>query len=1162
MIRLHAISRRDGGEHDGIHLLWSPPFPSGHSLDGFTVYRRDALGRKDQHCFALSMAQLEQARTHGHVTVADATIWARPDANSSANRGRWTYRVVLNRRHSQITVSGGPALAVFAGLADGTVIAGTGFVAPSVTLRGSDIGVLWLVSDNTKNEFQICGDVLRESAWNGARVIVKNLQVPFASVNSALSSVSDEQALAKNRAEPDALAGEFDEISRYANAALVRPDGVPAWRVVAEKQEEDSDAWDVSPFGLAIVPTILPAWHRALGFAHIDRAGLSTGASYDYRIVGTVRRRDRDERLYDLHTVPRNYRLPRCFRWGTATVWTNRSAIVTVVSSAGSKPTTVRKGFKTRRLVVLPDTPTPSLIVESLPGATFQARGTRFGLPIGEVSGATSNRTRIDFGAPVDRIVIEGLDVVMGIVPKPLDAAMDPDEKVEISQTIFGVQYVPTAGPLTPGSITVQNLSDPARTAVRGVLDTNRGFEIAWEAPPAIPAVALPHFPVDATSAPPTEVARYRLERSWRGLPFEPNTKDGIQISGRNAPTPTDSPAWGFDLLKAFPPVDAAPGSYATLVKAIETFEANVLEYGDDITYRVMSVDATGRESTPQTSAPTPLRKFVRPPVPGTPPATGPVDPDAVPPSGIQVRLLQHDNPDLSADDRPLVANGDVVTLRWGWGPEQRGLDPDVAEFRVYEHDHALTEIRGRTTGAATSSGGGWTLPVQFDQPVAANEFGGVVLVLDTAFRIIGHAAGENVVLSLAANAVNSAVVPGAGEFVINRTTSQELNSEYWNHRVQTVARTPVAEGSDEIENYEVVLPAEWIAVTSALPRQKHAIGVTSADAELYVADRRIGLEPNPRLGNESTVAAVEVIAKYYGRPVLTIADLTDVPKVELPRQGGEEVHGVFRPASFLPPGFAPGSRMLLERIAAESVLARLTVSDAAIQLLSANGTSISWTLSAADQAAIRAEDAAGAISDRFLAHAATRLDGLEAASTPLGVVDPAQPFTDTLPNRPSRWLYRLRAVDIAGRPSSQGQLLPVVVHVPSPARSIAPEVESVSVSGSVATIRVRARGGDGETVYVFTKAGSSFVGAKASLATIRNRTDLPSEARLVVRDDAGLRLMPTLVSPDSSGVAVASIPVAAGAISIHVWAVSMTADGVPSRLVGPVNAAALERED
>ena len=59
-------------------------------------------------------------------------------------------------------------------------------------------------------------------------------------------------------------------------------------------------------------------------------------------------------------------------------------------------------------------------------------------------------------------------------------------------------------------------------------------------------------------------------------------------------PSPTDSPAWGFDLLKAFPPADAPPGSHADLVRAIETFEADVLNYGDDVTYRVFSVDATG----------------------------------------------------------------------------------------------------------------------------------------------------------------------------------------------------------------------------------------------------------------------------------------------------------------------------------------------------------------------------------------------------------------------------------------------------------------------------------------------------------------------------------------------------------------------------------------
>ena len=231
------------------------------------------------------------------------------------------------RRHSVVTVSGGPANAVFAGLVDGTVIAGIDFTGSSVTLHGTDIGVVWIVTETTKSEFRICGDVVDDRAWRRARVIVKNLQVPFASVNAAVVTNDDGRALAKDRAQPDVFDGDFDEVSRYANAALARPDGVPAWRVMSERPGENGNAWDVSPFGLAIAPAILPAWHRGLGFAHLDKADLTPGVRYDYRIVGTVRRRDRDERLYDLHTVARGYRLPRCFRWGTALVWSDTSPV-------------------------------------------------------------------------------------------------------------------------------------------------------------------------------------------------------------------------------------------------------------------------------------------------------------------------------------------------------------------------------------------------------------------------------------------------------------------------------------------------------------------------------------------------------------------------------------------------------------------------------------------------------------------------------------------------------------------------------------------------------------------------------------------------------------------------------------------------------------------
>ncbi len=1156
MLRFHAISRREGGDHDGVHLLWSPPFPAGHSLDGFTIVRRESHGEREQTCFSITAALLSTARSLGHVTIPEATIWSRFTSATGQLPAYWTYRVTLTRRHSIVTVTGGPVIAVFAGLANGTVIAGTDYSAGSARLHGTDIGVLWLVTGSMKSEFRICGNVVNERQWRDARTIVKSLQVPFAAANTAVSTFDDGRALAKHRAGPDGLDGDFDEVSRYANAALARPDGVPAWRVISERPGDDDNAWDVSPFGLAIAPTILPAWHRGLGFAHLDNDALTPGARYDYRIVGTVRRRDRDEQLHDLHTVARGYRLPRCFRWGSATVWTDRAPLVQAISTVAGLPAAIRKGFHARRLVVVPDAPTPRIALELMSGSAVQAKGFRHGAAVNAVSVASSRRTMLDFGADVDRIVIDGDLVVMGLVPAPLDPSLGLDDPVEISQTIYGIEFVATAPPPAPSTIAVVNLSDPSRTAARGVIDGNRGFEISWDAPDVIAASALPFFPVDATSARPTEIARYRLERAWGGQPFAASDDDGTQLSGRNAPSPTDSPAWGFDLLAAFPPADAAPGSHAVLVRAIETFEAPVLQYGDDITYRVFSVDATGRESPARTSAPSPLRKFVRPPVPATPPVVGPVDPTVVPPSGVQVRLYQHGDPELTAAQRARTAGGDVVHLRWGWGPTQRDLDPDVTEFRVYEHDGALTEIRGRTTSFAATAATGWSLPVLFDAPVAANEFASVVLVLGAAFRILSHPAGTNVTLSLAPNVVNASAAPAQGEFTVGRTTSAEFNAEYWHRRVAIVPRIPAPAGSDMVESYELTLTATWIAVDAVRTRQRHTVGVTAADAESYVADRRAALEAVPRAGNESTVSAVEVTARNFGRPGLAIADLTDVAAITLPRQSGDDVHGTLRPADAFPQGFMAAPRMRLERVPAGAVLPRLRVTPASIALVSASGAATEWALSAADQAALRAEDASRTVSDRFLAHAAARLDGLDATSTLLGIVDPAQPYSDTLPNRPSRWLYRLRAVDAAGHPSLEGQVLPLVVHVPSPARSNAPEIERVDVADAVATVRVRARGDTGETIFVFHSADAQFSNVTATLATIRNRPDLAADACLVVRDGAGRRLMPTLATPDASGIAQVAVPLTDDGQVLHVWALSLTSDGVPSRLVGPVHAA------
>lgn len=1150
-MRFHAVARLDGGKLDGIHLLWSPPWPTGHSLDGFTIYRRGARGEKDQFCLELTTAQLAEARQFGRLWLADALVWAQakdPDDPDAV----WTYRIELVRRHSVVTVTSPEARAAFVGTADGTVVAGAAFAGPTVVLRGSDLGIVWLVSGFSRASAEVCGDVPDEDQWDTA--IVKNLQVPFGSVNGAVPTAADGRVLADGRAAPEVIAGDFDDVSRYADAALRRPGGVPAMRVVSEKPAKGGEAWDVSPYGLAVAPTLFAPWRRGWGLAHLDQHLLVPGHRYDYRIVGTVPRSDRDELLFDLHTVPRGYRLPRSFRWGTAVVWTDQPPVVVAVDTVGGTPSTIRKGFEVKRLQLALDAPSRYVMVELQPRGQVSARGFRNGTAVGSVSVASGLRTLLDFAAQVDAVVVDGDLAVSGIAPHALDPALKPDDPVTVAQTIYDVEYGPTSPPDPPSLVQATNLSDPTRTAARGVLDTGRGFEVVWTAPPSIDPAAQAYLPASVSAA-PTEVAYYLLDRTWAGRPFTPADGDGVQVSGRNAPTGTETPTWGMDLLATFPPAGAAPSSHAPLVHAVEVFEPAVLRYGQDVTYRVRSVDAIGRPSSPTSAVPVPLRTYVRPPAPTTPPRSAPADPDAVPPAGVQVALLQHDDPDLTAAQAATAAGGDVVVLRWGWGPEERELAPDVAEFRVYRHGSALTAIDLVPAGSPTASGGGWSLPVTASRRLAADELAGVSVVLGLAYRVLGHPAGVAVTLRLAASPVVPARAPVPGPLTVNRTTSAELDPEYWDERVEVVPRAAL--GGPDVEGYELVLPA-GVATSDTTPRRRLAFGVTAADAEPYVPDRRAAVEANPRPGNESTVAAHEVTARYYGRPSLVPANLAEVHALTLRRQAGDSVHGVLRPADHVPAGGTVASRMLLERVPLSAVLPRLRVEPAAISLVHADGSTEAWALSPADEAALRAGYAAGEVPDRFAAHAAARLDGLDESAERVGVLDPSAPVQDTLPNRPSRWLYRLRAVDAMGRPSAAAQVLGVVVHVPSPSRAVAPAILGISVAAGTATVRLDCTAVDGEP-FVFLTADDSLGTATASLATIRNRDDLAPGDRLVVRDAAG-RAVPAVAAVRGAGnEATASLTVPPDGLVLHAWALSVTSDGVPSRLVGPLHAAARE---
>jgi hypothetical protein len=575
------------------------------------------------------------------------------------------------------------------------------------------------------------------------------------------------------------------------------------------------------------------------------------------------------------------------------------------------------------------------------------------------------------------------------------------------------------------------------------------------------------------------------------------------------------------------------------------------------VTYRVASLDVIGRRSTPVVSAPVQLRKLTRPPTPIAPPLPlGPVPdlPLLAQPNGIVVRLLQSEDPDLTDDERArIVADGEVVVLRWGWAPEQRALDPHVTEFRVYEAAGRLIEILARVTGPATSTGtGGWLVPCSFSRLIGANEFVGRSLVLGGTFRVIAHPAGAVVTLEVTPIGPPTAMPAGDG-FALMRTTGAEDDPSYWDRRLLTVPRTGDPADPTAIEAYEVAAPAAWIAVDASRPTQTRTFGVSAADDQAYIPDRRQAVEPSPRPGNEGAVAHGEVVARFRSRPDLTIADLADVASIVAPRAAGDAVTVTFRPADLLPAGVTAGPLTRIERCPASAILPRIVVDATSIQLRLQSGALVAWPLSAADQAALRAGLEARATPDKFLAAAAQRLGPLDDFER-IADADPTRELRDPLPNSPVRWVYRLRALDVAGHASDAAQVLQAVVRAPTPAPALAPELVSLKVEAGVATVRLQDRSGGTAALFLVQSNDPRLRPVRAELATIRNRPDLSPLDALVIRDDRGQRLTPTPVTPGADGAAELTLAAPTGN-TVNVWALAVSGDGIPSRLVGPLTA-------
>lgn len=1159
MFAFHAISELSGGEQDGIHLVWSPPFPTGHSIDGFTIERRVAERPDGTLCFTLSIEDLDRARRLGVLELPDATVWATPLEQGAPEKGNWTVRCDLASTHAGVDIAADLGVVGFAARAGGKVVDGRSFAGSACHLRGNSITTVWVVLKSLKDEVRICGERRDQPEWAGVTTVVKGVQMPFRAVDPGLATVADEQARAEFQARPDPIVGAFDDLSRYANASLLSPFADPAYRVSVNDPAAEEDRWDMLAFGHVAALWVSPPWRRALGLGFIDARGLVPGTAYDYRIRGSVPRADRDEGRVDFHTVPRDYELPGHFFLGPVGVYVQPAPTVEADTDGSGPLTALRKLIRFQRLVLDLPVATERIVLDGRSSGPAEVIGMRSGAVVASFAVLLGVRTVLEFGSPVDEVVVKADGALAGVVVAPLAGGLDPKEPVEIAEEFYGVVFAPGGPPVPPTAIVVDNLASSVRAARRGQRDDQLGFEIAWDPPASLDPALTGFWPPDAQSAPPTEVAGYVLERSAAGGPFAGlENSDGLHFASRNTEPSIETPAPGADLLAVFPSADRMGIASDLSVRALDVIDESRIPLRTQVRYRVASFDVIGRRSSPVDSGPIELRKLTRPPAPvgpETPALPAPADlPLLAEPGGLEVRLLQEGDPDLTDADRSrLAAEGQLVILRWGWGPEQRTLDPHVTEFRVYDFDGRLVELRGTPTGAAVSTGvGTWRLACAFSRSVTVDEFAGRLLLLGEVFRIVGHPAGAGVDVELAPVGAGT-TMPDSTPFTVVRTSGVDEDPVYWDARQGVVPRGPEPADPQAVESYEAALPAAWIATGEGRTTQIRSVGVSAADAEPYVPDRRQALEAAPRPGNESTVAHAEVVARYRGRPDLSIADLGEVAALVARRAAGEAVTITFRPAELLPAGVAPTARMRIERCPAAAVLPRIVIEPAAIQLRLGDGTLVPFVLSAVDDAALRGGADARAIPDRFLAAAAQRIGQIGDYQL-VGEADPTRDLRDPLPNSPTRWVYRVRALDAAGHASVAAQVLRAVIRVPMPVPALAPELLSLGVLAGTARVRVQDRSGGASALFVATSADPRLRPAHADLSTIRNRPDLPLRDALVVRDDRGNRLTLAPVVPGSDGIAELTFPAPDGT-TFNLWALSVSADGIPSRLVGPLTA-------
>lgn len=651
---------------------------------------------------------------------------------------------------------------------------------------------------------------------------------------------------------------------------------------------------------------------------------------------------------------------------------------------------------------------------------------------------------------------------------------------------------------------------------------------------------------------------------------WTPVLPDTAWITGDRAQAPYDPEIRpGTDLMRAFPEHAVRPGGPKLFltwddVLDLASFgaaEAEVLAPGTYHQYRIRAVDAAGRAGTSWTEgAITRLEKHLPPP-----PPVGPLDREldasAGPvPVGVQARALVRGAPDLTAADRTLLGeHHDAIVIRWGWHAQQRALDPWAKEVRVYLSRQQLDEVAGTIVSITELAPGRYAVALQLGRDVTANAASGLYLRAPHPFRIVEHSAGRTITAvleMLIPNESGDLARPAIGPALFPLPLAPaRTRASSWDERVWVEPITDAA-------SYEHIL-YDRLMLDADHPRDQVWIGVTAADDQRYVADTHPSAEP--RHGNESPVAFVQVTARYHSRPDLPAQApaLDPVPAVWLPDRRSGELSAPLDLTSYFAPALAAGERVRLERADEAAIATRFETDGTRIFARHPDtGQRLSEIEGAnpLDADAITRSIGGGigsaSLDDRyliFLAAAHPMADALFELAGPAAA--PLAPTEHHLP-RSGRYVYRARRANADGLASLEAVTARVVVHVPSTAQGASPYRAPRLPSDPDTRLRIALPADDlAREVAIFTHTNppNGAVGAGSLLLAA---TTQPG-AGLRVRAADGAVITPTIHAVtdgqlvDAERVFVVDAPPGFEA-RVSVWACSITADGAVSPLAGP----------